>query len=223
MISLAATRPKKEGLPDWRRIGHDFPHDRLFGDHACYSVAPSGSIRIHSPSAFSASFVRNSPSSRLSDWRYNIQMESDSSHGTKRRMALLGNYVERHRCGECGNRAVPIFDGNGEASKHGEAPRALLDCMRLAGDKTGNAGGPLGIPNKTAPKCGVRYVEPTARRPKESDMEGDRRSIGILHGRMGADVLGGRKEVGDRGPPSLRAHPPDYNEGKARYDLQSTR
>ena len=112
---------------------------------------------------------------------------------------LLGIYVERYRDGEVGNRDSPIFDGKKEATKRGDYPLALVDCMRLEGDMASNAGGPWEIPDKTSPKYGVRYVGPTARRPEESDMEGGRRSNGILHGRMVAAGLDDRPEVGGFG------------------------
>ena len=110
---------------------------------------------------------------------------------------LSGNYVYRYRTDEGGNGEAPRIESNKESGPHGDSPRALLDCMRLAGDKDSNAGGPRSIAR--TPKSPGSFGEPIARDLKESDTDDDRRSSGIAHGRKVAAGLGDSPEVADYG------------------------
>ena len=126
-------------------------------------------------------------------------MGADILRGTKRMRRLLSNYVVRRRADEGGSGDAPLFDGKEDAAKPGESPRALLDVIRLAGDKASNAGGPWRNAENNTPQSGGRYLDHTPRRPKALDMEDDWRSNGILHGRKVAPGLDDRPEVGNSG------------------------
>ena len=67
--------------------------------------------------------------------------------------------------------------------------------MRLAVDKANNADRQWGFAERSTPMFGGRYVDPTSRRPKESDMEDCWRSNGILHGRNVTTGLDERPDV----------------------------
>ena len=171
----------------------------MVGDHAWYAVAPSGSIRIHLPTTFASSFVKKLPNCCVSDRKYNIQMGPDSSNGTTMAGGLYGNYVGRYRADEGGsggvrNSEVKRYRRNLESRR---APSWISRDYQEIEQATREGRG--GISDRTTPRFGGLFVDPIARRLKESGMGDDRRSNGILNGRNFATGLEDREEVPDIG------------------------
>ena len=124
-------------------------------------------------------------------------MEPGSTRREKRAMCIVGNYSMDRNCiddGGCGER--PRFGVAECSGQNGESPRGPGGRSRLGGDRPVVAGNPR---RGDTPMWGGYCLDHTAKKPNAIDMEDDRRSSGILHGRMVTTGVDDRPEVSDCG------------------------
>ena len=124
-------------------------------------------------------------------------MGAGTARGEKRAMCISGNYVERYRGDDNGYCDHPWGEDNKADIDIEQPPRDPVERAHIFGERLRDAEDCHGNAGCNTTKVGTPYLYPTSR--NEIDAEGDRRSIGILHGCKVTTGLDDRPEVGGCG------------------------